>query len=149
MFKTKLNLPSFDFKYKIENNNEYIFDSIRKKYIVLTPEEWVRQNIIKFLTENLKYPPNLLGVEKQIKVFNTVKRPDIIVFNNKLEPKMIVECKRPKISINSETLNQTINYFIKLKVEYFLLTNGIKHFCCKIKNNNCNFINSIPNFDNL
>ena len=149
MLKTKLNLPNFDFKYKNENSKEYIFDSIRKRYIIITPEEWVRQNIIRYLTDNLQYPKNLMGVEKQIKVFNTIKRPDIIIFNSKLEPKMIVECKRPQITITSKTLNQTIDYYIELKAEYFLLTNGMKHFCCKIENNNCNFINSIPNFDSL
>lgn len=149
MAKTKLNLPDFNFKFKNKNKKEYIYDSIRKKYVIVTPEEWVRQNIIRYLIENLHYPHSLIGIEKQIKVFNTIKRPDIVVFNTNLQPKMIVECKRSKITINSKTLNQTINYFLELKADYFLLTNGMKHFCCKIENKSCNFLNSIPNFNNL
>ncbi|MBN2891736.1 MAG: type I restriction enzyme HsdR N-terminal domain-containing protein [Bacteroidales bacterium] len=149
MQKFKLNLPDFEFKTKFEKNDELIFDPIRKKYIILTDEEWVRQNILRYLVDFLKYPQSLLGVEKQIKVFNTIKRPDIIVFNNNLKPKMIVECKRPQIDISNDTLNQAINYFIELKADYFLLTNGLKHFCCKIENNSCKFLEQIPTFDKL
>jgi hypothetical protein len=142
---TKLNLPEYNFKFK-EN---LIFDEIRKKYIVLTPEEWVRQNIIKFLIKNLNYPAHLIGIEKQIKVFGTIKRPDIIIFDKKLEPIMIVECKKTNIKITEKTLNQTINYFIELKPKYFLLTNGIRHYCCKITNNSCFFLKQIPNYNEL
>ena len=141
----ELNLPKFDFKF----HENYIFDEIRKKYILLTPEEWVRQNIIKYLNQNLSYPLQLLGIEKQIKVFGTIKRPDIIVFDKKFKPKMIVECKKPEIKITQKTLNQAINYFLELKAEYFLLTNGLRHYCCKITNNTCNFLQEIPSFDKL
>lgn len=144
--KIKLNLPTFKFKFK---DDKYIFDEFRKKYIVLTPEEWVRQNILKYLNEKLEYPKHLLGVEKQIDVLGTIKRPDIIVFDNKLEPKMIVECKNTEVKINQQTLNQAVDYFIKLKTEYFLLTNGIRHYCCKIKNNKCSFLSEIPEFSKL
>ena len=144
--KIKLNLPKFDFKFKDE---KFIFDEFRKKYIVLTPEEWVRQNILKYLNEKLEYPKHLLGVEKQIDVLGTIKRPDIIVFDNNLSPKMIVECKNTEVKINQQTLNQAIDYFIKLKTEYFLLTNGIRHYCCKIKNNKCNFLSEMPKFSKL
>ncbi len=141
----ELNLPKFDFKFR----DNYIFDEIRKKYILLTPEEWVRQNIIKYLNKNLGYPLPLLGIEKQIKVFGTIKRPDIIVFDKKFKPKMIVECKKPEVKITQKTLNQAINYFLELKPEYFLLTNGIRHYCCKIEKNTCIFLQEIPNFENL
>lgn len=149
MLKQNLNLPKFDFRFKTENNEELIFDIIRKKHIVLTPEEWVRQNIIRYLIENLNYPQSLMGVEKQIKVFNTVKRPDIIVFTNNLKPKMIVECKRPSIKIDNSTMSQAINYFLELKPDYFLLSNGIQHYCCKIVEKKCTFLNQIPPFNEL
>lgn len=149
MLKTKLNLPTFDLKLIIKDNKEYVFDPIRKKLILLTEEEWVRQNIIQFLVINLNYPPSLMGVEKQIKVFDTKKRPDIIVFDTNLNAKMIVECKRPKIKIDKNTLNQAIDYFLKLKAEYFLLTNGLNHYCCKTNDNKCEFLNQIPKFKNL
>lgn len=144
-----LNLPEFDFKFKKENNKDYIFDVIRKKYIQLTPEEWVRQNLIHFLIKHLNYPAQLLGVEKQINVFNTIKRPDIIVFDKKLKPIMIVECKNTKVKISQQAFNQTVNYYLELKPKYFILSNGINHFCCKIENNSCNFLKEIPNFSDL
>lgn len=144
--KAKLNLPEFQFKYK---ENKFIFDEFRKKYIVLTPEEWVRQNFLKYLNQYLNYPIHLLGVEKQIDVLGTIKRPDIIVFNNNLKPIMIVECKKPEIKIDITTLNQAIGYYIELKTEYFLLTNGIRHYCCKIINNKCKFLSEIPEFSKL
>ena len=144
-----LNLPKFDIKIKKQNNKDYIFDIIRKKYIQLTPEEWVRQNLIHFFIDYLNYPPQLLGIEKQINVFNTIKRPDIIVFDKKLKPIMIVECKNTKVKISQQTFNQTVNYYLELKPKYFILSNGINHFCCKIENNSCNFLKEIPNFSDL
>ncbi len=144
--RQKLNLPEYNFKFK---DDKYIFDEFRKKYIVLTPEEWVRQNILQYLTKALKYPVHLLGIEKQINVLGTIKRPDIIVFDNNLKPKMIIECKRVSIKISQDTLNQAIRYFIELKTDYFLLTNGIRHYCCKIENNKCRFLSEIPQFSKL
>jgi len=145
----KLNLPDFEFKYQIKDNKKFIFDEIRKKYIVLTEEEWVRQNILKYFLSYLNYPKYLLGVEKSIKVFNTIKRPDIVVYSTKLEPKMIVECKKPDVVISKDTLNQAINYYIELKPSFFLLTNGLRHYCCTIVEKELLFLNEIPKFDDL
>ncbi len=145
----QLNLPDFNLKIKNENGKNYIFDILRKKYIQITPEEWVRQNLVHYLIDYLEYPKHLLAIEKQISVFKTIKRPDIIVFGKNFKPLMIVECKRPKIKITEQTLKQTINYFMELKADYFLLSNGLNHYCCKIKNNSCNFIKDIPKFDDL
>ncbi|MBN2663157.1 MAG: type I restriction enzyme HsdR N-terminal domain-containing protein [Bacteroidales bacterium] len=145
----KLNLPEFDIKIKKKNNKDYIFDIIRKKYILLTPEEWVRQNLIHYLVKILNYPAQLLGVEKQINVFNTIKRPDIIVFDKKLQPIIIVECKNNKIKITQQTFNQAVNYYLELRPKYFILSNGINHLCCKIEDNNCIFLKEIPNFSDL
>jgi len=145
----KLNFPDYDIKQKTENDKHYVFDIIRKKFIQLTPEEWVRQNLIHHLVKKLKYPAHLLGVEKQINVFNTIKRPDIIVFNNKLKPIMIVECKSASVKISEKTFSQAVNYYLKLKPKYFLLSNGLNNVCCEIIENNCNFLKEIPLFSDL
>ena len=149
MQNDKLNLPEFDFKFKTYGNKKYIFDVIRKKFLVLTPEEWVRQNIIKYLNQNLNYPLHLIAIEKQINVFKTIKRPDLIIFGKNLKPLMIVECKKSSFKINKETFKQTINYYLELKSNYFLITNGIHHYCCKISEKKCNFLKKIPKYDNL
>lgn len=145
----KLNLPEYELKLKKVNAKTYIFDIVRKKFIQLTPEEWVRQNLIHFLINDLKYPAHILGVEKQINVFNTVKRPDIIVFNKKLKPLMIVECKSTSVKLSQQTFQQAVNYYLELKPKYFLLSNGINHICCEIKNKKCNFLKEIPTYQDI
>lgn len=144
--KPKLNLPEFIFTTKIIEEKEYIFDIVRKKYVFLSDEEWVRQNIIHYLITYLNYPIQQLGIEKTINVFKTKKRPDIIIFGKNLSPFMIVECKKTTVEIDNSVFNQTLNYFLELKTDFFLLTNGLRHYCCKIENNKPRFINEIPNY---
>jgi len=141
----KLNLPEFE--HKIQDNK--IFDIIRKKWVKLTEEEWVRQNVIRYFTDNLEYPEYIIGVEKEIKVFETSKRPDIVIFGKDLKPKIIIECKKPEVNIDQKVFNQAVNYFMTLNSEYFLLTNGIKHLFCKIEQKKCKFLNKIPKYKNL
>ncbi len=145
----QLNFPNYEFRFKKNSENNFIFDEIRNKYVVLTPEEWVRQNLIQYLIKELNYPKNYLSVEKQISVFKTAKRPDVVVFDKQLKPKVIVECKRPKIPINNTTMEQIINYFLELKTEYLILTNGILHYCCRVKNKKVEFLTQIPTYDKL
>lgn len=147
--RQELNLPQFNLKIKPHNNKEQIFDIIRKKYIINTPEEWVRQNLVHYLIKILKYPAHLIGIEKKITVFNTNKRPDIIIFTPTLNPLVIAECKKPQQQLNHNTLAQTINYYTKLKPKYLLLSNGIKHHFCTIKNKKCLFLNKIPTYNEL
>jgi len=101
----KLNVPEFEFRIKQQGLKKYIFDEIRKKYIYLTEEEWVRQNFIKYLIQNLQYPKNLISVEKQLELNNTVKRTDIVAYGRDGKPKLIVECKSPAIKISQEVFD--------------------------------------------
>ena len=143
----ELNLPKYDFKIIKKNNKNYIFDEIRKKYISLTPEEWVRQNFIKYLISEKKYPKGLISVEMSFQLNRLQKRSDIVVHNRKGKPKMIVECKSPSININQKVIEQIITYNISLKVDYLTITNGLKHYCYKIdynKPDNSTFIPDLP-----
>lgn len=128
----KLNLPTYNFKLKSSENKTLIFDKIRKRYFVLTPEEWVRQHFVRFLIEEKKYPTSLIALEKQLTVNKRKKRTDILVFNNKGNHNIIVECKAPTIKITQATFDQIARYNLKLKANYLIVTNGLEHFYCKM-----------------
>ncbi len=147
----KLSLPSYNFKLRQNNNNYEIFDSIRKKYISLSPEEWVRQNFIRFLVEEKKYPEMLIAVEKGITLNRMIRRPDIVIYDKTMKAKLIVECKAPSIKITQKTVDQVVRYNMALKVDYLVVTNGLVHYCIQInyKENKYNFINEIPDFGEL
>ena len=128
----KLNLPTYIFKLKSKENKTLIFDKLRKKYVVLTPEEWVRQHYVCFLIEEKKYPISLIALEKQLIINNRKKRTDILVFNNEGNHEIIVECKAPSIKITQDTFDQIARYNLKLKANYLIVTNGLEHFYCKM-----------------
>jgi predicted type IV restriction endonuclease len=133
MFKpVPLNLPSFGLKIKEENGIYYIFDQIRKKYLVLTPEEWVRQHLIHFLIEIKKYPGSLMKLEGGLKLNNLQKRSDILLFNKYGKKIILVECKAPSVKITQDTFDQIARYNFVHKVEWLLVSNGMQHFCCRI-----------------
>ena len=146
----KLNLPIYSIKLKKEENKTLVFDPIRKKHIILTPEEWVRQNFIKFLIEEKNYPASLMAVEMEIDLFNTKKRCDIVLYNTKGLPHMIVECKAPSIKISQDTFDQIARYNMKLKTDLLVVTNGLQHYVCMIDyQNQCyHFLKEIPNYCN-
>ncbi|NVJ87877.1 MAG: type I restriction enzyme HsdR N-terminal domain-containing protein [Flavobacteriaceae bacterium] len=146
----KLNLPNYTFKLKSTENKTLIFDNFRKKYVVLTPEEWVRQHFATFLLKEKNYPLTLIAIEKQLKVLNLVKRTDILVFNTNGEPNIIVECKAPNITINQETFDQIARYNLKLKAEFLVVTNGIHHYYCKMdfENESYVFLKDLPKYKN-
>ena len=143
----QLNFPNYTFKIKNIENADYIFDEIRKKYIKLTKEEWVRQNCVNFLVKEKKFPQVLINVEKTLKINNLSKRYDIVVYNSDGSIKLLVECKSPEIKITQKTFDQIAIYNMNLKAELLMLTNGINHYYCKIDyNNQCyKFINDIYN----
>ncbi len=145
----KLNLPEYKFKLKVSENKTFIFDRIRKKYFVLTPEEWVRQNFTMFLINEKKYPVTLIALERQLIVNNLKKRFDILIFNPSGEPNILVECKAPSVKILQKTFDQIARYNLKLKANYLILTNGLKHFYCKMdfKKETYVFLKSIPNYN--
>jgi hypothetical protein len=144
----KLNLPTYNFKLKSNENKTLIFDIIRKKYMVLTPEEWVRQHFVAFLMEEKKYPTSLIAIEKQLIINNRKKRTDILIFNSEGKPDIIVECKAPKIKITQNTFDQIARYNLKLKANFLVVTNGLEHFYCKMdfENKSYIFLKEIPNY---
>jgi len=127
-----LNLPTYSFNIKFQGQRKYIFDTLRKKYVLLTPEEWVRQNFLKFLTENKNYPASLIFVEMEFKLNTLSKRCDAVVFNRSGNPILIVECKAPSVKIDKLVFEQIARYNMQLKVDYLIVTNGLSHYCCKI-----------------
>ena len=147
-----LNLPIIDHKTRLNSKGKTeIFDSIRKKWLVLTPEEWVRQNFALFLINDKKFPASLMAIEKGLKVNNLVKRTDIVQYNKSGKPVVIVECKAPKIKISEDTFAQAAMYNLKMKVNYLIMTNGLTHYCCKIDNetHKLQYLKEIPMFDEL
>ncbi len=142
----KLNLPTYLFNIKLIEQRKYIFDSIRKKFVILTPEEWVRQNFLKFLVDEKKYPASLIAVEMEFKLNNLSKRSDAVVYNKSGHPLLIIECKASSVKIDQKVFDQIARYNMKLNVEYLIVTNGLQHFCCKIdyKNYVYSFIKEIP-----
>jgi hypothetical protein len=147
----KLNLPDYKFKLKSNENKTLIFDNLRKKYMVLTPEEWVRQHFVQFLIEEKNYPPSLIAIEKQVLVNNLKKRSDILVFNKEGNPDIIVECKAPKIKITQATFDQIARYNSTLNANFLVVTNGLNHFYCKMdfENETYVFLKEIPNYKQI
>jgi hypothetical protein len=122
----KIQYPAHHFKLKKENDREMIFDELRKTWLKLTPEEWVRQNFIRYLTDSMKYPSSLIALEKKVMVGEMVKRFDILVYNKGHEPWMMVECKSPDVSLKENVLAQVLRYNIALPVVYLVITNGMQ-----------------------
>ena len=144
----KLNLPTYIFKLKSKENKTLIFDKLRKKYMVLTPEEWVRQHFVHFLIDKKNYPTSLIALEKQLTINNRKKRTDILVFNTEGTPEIIVECKAPTIKVTQDTFDQIARYNLKLKANFLIVTNGLDHFYCKMdfENETYIFLKEIPDY---
>ena len=147
----RLNLPEYEFKIKEQDGQQQIFDSFRKKYVVLTPEEWVRQNFLMYLIAEKNFPQSLISVEAGLKIYKRSKRTDIVVYDKTGSPLVIVECKAPTVKINQEVFDQIVRYNITLKVKFLIVTNGLEHFCCKLdyENNSYNFLEEIPDYQNI
>lgn len=145
----QLNLPQYSFRIKKQNEKLVIFDSQRKRYVALTPEEWVRQNFIRFLIEEKGYPAAYLAIEKQLNMNGMKKRCDAILYNEHAQPFLIIELKAPNIAITQATFDQVAVYNAKLKVDFFIISNGIEHFCCKVNLETARyeFFPEIPNFN--
>jgi len=148
----KLNLPSYNFNIKsTENNKTQIFDNLRRKFVSLTPEEWVRQNFIKYLIEEKNFPQGLIAVEYAIAISNNTHRSDIVCFDKKGKARLIVECKAPSIKITQEVFEQAARYNMNLKTDYLILTNGLSHYCCKVNytSKSVEYLKEIPEFNEL
>ena len=127
-----LNLPAFDAKIIMKDGKNVIFDTLRRRYVALTPEEWVRQHFVHFLSDYKGYPMALMANEIQIRLNNTIKRCDTVLYRRNLTPQMIMEYKAPHINISQTTFNQIMRYNLVMKVDYLIVSNGIQHYCCKI-----------------
>jgi len=127
----ELNLPQYSFKISGTEGNEMILDQIRRRFVKLTPEEWVRQNFIQYLIREGKYPPGLLGIEVNFRLNKLRRRVDILVHRRNGEPVMIIECKRPEVMLNEPVFDQIATYNFKYRLPYMIVTNGIVHFACR------------------
>jgi hypothetical protein len=144
----ELNLPKYSFKFKETDEKIYIFDAFRKKYVQLTPEEWVRQNFLQYLVVEKKYPLSLIAVEAGLKYNQMQKRADVLVYDKQGHPFLLVECKAPEVKISQDTFDQVARYNMIFKVSYLIVTNGMDHFCCKMdySDNSYRFLEEIPPF---
>ena len=148
---TRLNLPSFEIKLRGTKAQPQIFDILRKKYIALTPEEWVRQHFIHFLVEHKGYPAALMANEIQLKVGEKTLRADSVLYSRDLKPRMIIEYKAPHIPITQKVFDQISIYNMLLHVDYLVVSNGLQHYICKMDYNDKKylFLEDIPDYEEL
>ena len=146
----KLNFPTYSFRFKNSENNVSIFDEIRKKFILLTPEEWVRQHVIHFLLLDKNYPKSYINVEKLIKINDLSKRYDGVVFQPNGEIFLLIECKAPEVPISQQTFDQIARYNLVLKAKYLMVTNGLNHYFCQMdfENEKYVFLKELPEYSN-
>jgi diaminopimelate epimerase len=144
----KLNLPEYKFRMKIEQEKQFIFDTARRKFVLLTHEEWVRQHFIHYLKVEKKYPESLMAVEKKILVNQKQRRFDLLVYNRNGQPHLIAEFKAPNVKISQQTFDQVVRYNMALRVERVVVSNGMQHFVCEIDyvNNSYVYLKEIPEF---
>ena len=142
----KLNFPEYNFKVKTIENANYVFDIIRKKYVLLTPEEWVRQHLLYYLIHEKKYPASLISLEKGLTVNGLKKRFDLLAFDKNGQPQLLAECKAPEIKLTQKVFDQIANYNMKFKVRFLLVTNGLQHSMCEFDADfkSYKFIKEIP-----
>lgn len=146
-----LNLPPFDAKVAVKDGKRVIFDVIRRKYVALTPEEWVRQHFVHFLTEHKGYPQALLANEVQVQLNGTRKRCDTVLYRRDLTARMIVEYKAPEVVITQKVFDQITRYNMVLHVDYLIVSNGLQHYCCRMdyESNSYSFLKEIPEYNSL
>ena len=148
---TRLNLPPFEIKLRGTKAQPQIFDILRKKYIALTPEEWVRQHFVHFLVEHKGYPAALMANEIQLKVGEKTLRADSVLYSRELKPRMIIEYKAPHIPITQKVFDQISIYNMLLHVDYLVVRNGLQHYICKMDYNDKKylFLEDIPDYEEL
>lgn len=148
---TRLNLPPFEIKLRGTKAQPQIFDILRKKYIALTPEEWVRQHFVHFLVEHKGYPAALMANEIQLKVGEKTLRTDSVLYSRDLKPRMIIEYKAPHIPITQKVFDQISIYNMLLHVDYLVVSNGLQHYICKMDYNDKKylFLEDIPDYEEL
>jgi type I site-specific restriction endonuclease len=145
----QLNFPNYIFRFKNSKNKVAIFDEIRKKFIILTPEEWVRQHVVRFLMDEKKYPKSLINVEKNLKINGLTKRYDVVVYNNDGTINVLVECKSTDVKISQTTFDQIARYNLTLKSNFLMVTNGLNHYFCNMdfENEKYTFLEKLPEYN--
>ncbi len=146
-----LNLPPYDVRLKGDAAKPFIFDRLRRKYVALTPEEWVRQHFINFLVNHKGYPASLLANEVKLQMGNKTLRADTVLYGNDMKARMIIEYKAPHITITEKVFHQISTYNLLLGVNYLVVSNGLQHYCCKVTDNGnkYTFLDNIPDYTNI
>ncbi len=146
-----LNLPPFAVRLREQDGKREIFDFLRRRYVALTPEEWVRQHFVHFLVEQKGYPRGLLANELELRIGQKKLRCDTVLYNKVLQPQMIIEYKKPEVSITQRVFNQITVYNMLLHVDYLVVSNGLQHYCCRMdyEHQSYEFLSDIPSFSML
>ena len=146
-----LNLPVFDAKIAVRDGKRVIFDVIRRRYVALTPEEWVRQHFVHYLIEHKGYPAALMANEMSLCIGNKKLRADSVLYNRHLQPRMIMEYKAPTVEITQKVFEQIAAYNLLLHVDYLVVSNGLQHYCCRIDydKRTYNFLQDIPTYESI
>lgn len=146
-----LNFPCYTLRVKNSENKPFLFDAVRKKFVRLTPEEWVRQHVVHYLHRDLGYPMTLINVEKKIDLHGMSKRYDVVIFNPNGSLHLMVECKAPQIRITQETFDQIARYNLQLRATYLMVTNGLEHYYCTIdyEGGKYHFLKEIPSYTSV
>ena len=147
----RLNLPPYPIKIQEKGEKRQIFDFLRRKWVALTPEEWVRQHFTHFLVEQKNYPQTLLANEVELRIGEKRLRCDTLLYNKELRPRMIIEYKAPTIQIQQKTFDQISVYNLLLKVDYLVVSNGLRHYCCKMdyERQSYQFLEDIPDYETI
>ncbi len=147
----ELNLPKYSFTIREIDGKRMIFDSIRKKLVKLTPEEWVRQNFISYLVNLKEFPASLMAVETKVNINGLSQRADIVSYNTQRKAVFVVECKAPQVKITNQVFDQVARYNIQLKTRLICVTNGLNHYCALLDKDgrNYNFLEEIPTYNQL
>ena len=146
-----LNLPPAELKLSEHNGQSCVFDILRRRYIRITPEEWVRQHFVHYLIEHKGYPSELLANEVSLSLNSTTKRCDTVLYDQKAQPRMIVEYKAPHIALSQKVFDQISRYNIVLRVPYLIVSNGIQHYCCRVnyEQQTYQFLREIPDYEGI
>lgn len=147
----QLNLPPFDVRLQGSPGQFRIFDMLRQRYVALTPEEWVRQHFVHYLTDSLGYPKALLANEVELRVGDKRMRADSVLYDRRLRPRMILEYKAPSVAITQRVFNQVSTYNMLLHVGWLVVSNGISHYCCRVDSSNrsYSFLDHIPTYQEI
>jgi len=147
----EINLPPYEIKWRDHNGRRQIFDFLRRRYVALTPEEWVRQHFVHFLIEQKGYPKGLLANEVELRVGEKKLRCDSLLYNKAMQPQMIIEYKAPEVEITQHVFDQISVYNRLLHVDYLVISNGLQHFCCKMdyEKGEYSFLQNIPDYNFL